>query len=114
MVRNLFTFAALVAGVAVTFIESSLAHAATVDAYGEADVAFSEIRSNEKGEVEITYTTVPESLYCCPGANAKTTKEGIEFTFMRSIIHKNPKVTYPAKFVKEDRRELVFTGVPLP
>lgn len=110
MARNPFTLAALAVAVVITFTANSSARAADDDTYGEKDLTFKEIKSDKEGEVEITFTVEVESLYFCPGANAKTTKTGIELTFVRSSIQKKPKVTYPAKFVKEgDKTVMVIT-----
>ncbi len=81
----------------------SPASVAANDAYGQEDLTFKEIRSDKNGTVQITFTARPESLYFCPGANAKTTDKGIELTFVRSSIRKRPKVTYPAKSVEKGK-----------
>ena len=82
----------------------ALSHAADDSSYGAKDITLKEIKADKEGKVEITFTTKRETLYGCPGANAKTTKEGIELTFVRSSTKpamnmKKPKVTYPATFV---------------
>jgi hypothetical protein len=51
----------------------------------------------DSGEVQITFNTMPESLYYCPGANGETTEEGTLLTFVRSFVKVKPRVDYPAK-----------------
>ena len=50
----------------------------------------------EDGKVKITFRGMPETLWYCPGANGKTTKDAIELTFVRAPLKNKPKVTYPA------------------
>ena len=52
------------------------------------------------GNFQVTFRVPPESVYYCPGVNAKTTKMGVELTFVRSWYTKKPKVDYPVKLVK--------------
>jgi len=69
-------------------------------AYGAKDIAFEEVRAISEGMVEIRFTSKLETLYYCPGANAKTTNKGIELSFVRSYMERKPKVTYPVTNVK--------------
>ena len=69
--------------------------------YGEKDITIKEVKAEKDGKVKITFTAPLESIYYCPGANAKTTEKGIELTFVRSYMKKKPKVTYPATSVRK-------------
>lgn len=51
---------------------------------------------------------MPETLWWCPGVEAKPTKDGIELIFVRSRAHKRPKVDYP-KTRKEGEVECTVT-----
>ena len=68
--------------------------------YGEKGISIKGIKAGDEGKVEIRFAASLESMYYCPGANAKTTGKGIELTFVRSYMKKKPKVTYPAKYVR--------------
>ena len=72
--------------------------------YGEKDITIKEVKAEKDGTVEIRFTAKAESLYYCPGANAKTTEKGIELTFVRSYIKKKPDVIYPAKSGKNGQK----------
>lgn len=61
------------------------------------DLNIKEAVLTKDGEVRITFNTLTETLYFCPGANGKTTDERIELSFVRESIKNRPNVTYPAK-----------------
>ena len=61
-----------------------------------------EAKLTDNGMVQITFTTMPETVWYCPGANGKVTKDGIELKFVRSWFKWKPKVHYPAKPVKKN------------
>lgn len=61
------------------------------------DVNIKEAVLTNDGEVRITFSTLAETLYFCPGANGKTTEERVELSFVRESIKNRPNVTYPAK-----------------
>jgi len=84
---------ALVAGMACTSF--------AVDYSGDA-LTIKEAKLNDNGMVQITFTTLSETVWYCPGANGKVTKEGIELKFVRSWFKRKPKVHYPAKPVKKN------------
>ncbi len=69
--------------------------------YGEKDITIKGVKAGDEGKVEIRFAAPLESMYYCPGANAKTTEKGVELTFVRSYMKKKPKVTYPATFVRK-------------
>lgn len=50
---------------------------------------------NDEGQFEITFSTLMETIYCCPGANGKLTDQGLELTFVRSLFNKKAKVDFP-------------------
>jgi uncharacterized protein (TIGR03067 family) len=50
---------------------------------------------NDKGQLEITFKTMVETIYACPGANGKMTDQGLELTFVRMQINKKAKVDFP-------------------
>ncbi len=60
---------------------------------GQVDIVKTELLAN--GTVKISFKTPIESAAHCPGANAKTTKDGIVLEFVRAAYNKSPKVTYP-------------------
>lgn len=65
--------------------------------YGGKDLNIKEAVLTKDGEVRITFTTLTETMYFCPGANGKTTEERIELSFVRESYKNRPNVTYPAK-----------------
>ncbi len=93
-------------------LEASFFQAMSRSEYGEKDLEFIEIKSGNEGEVEIEFTAMLETLYFCPGANAKTTEKGIELTFVRSYYKTKPKVTYPAKRVNMEQGMAQVIVVP--
>ena len=97
----------LVATLSVAMLCSGAAsaRAAKPAAYGENALKFTGTKLLDNGAVEITFSSTAETLYYCPGANAKTTKNGIELTFVRSFLKAKPKVTYPAVRVASKENE---------
>lgn len=75
--------------------------AASADAYGQGGLTIREFEVKKNGDVHIVFRPMAETMYWCPGANAKVTPEGIELTFVRTGFKKRPEVDYPAKRVKE-------------
>ena len=73
-----------------------------------------EVKALDNGSVQITFTTMPETLYYCPGANSKTTDKGLELSFVRSSTRKSPKVAYPAKNLKKDGTVAKVITIPAP
>ncbi len=65
--------------------------------YAGKDLNIKEAVLTNDGEVRITFTTLTETIYFCPGANGKTTAERIELSFVRESNNSRPNVTYPAK-----------------
>lgn len=52
-------------------------------------------------KVKITFRAMPETLFFCPGANGKTTKDGLILTFVRSSIKRKLQVQYRAKVISD-------------
>ncbi len=94
--RNLLLMAS-----AMLLVSFTSVGAADGAAYAASDLTFKEVKSQADGTVQIVFTSLPETLYYCPGAKATTTKKGVELTFVRSRIKKKPKVDYPAKLFKK-------------
>ena len=56
-----------------------------------------EVTLTDSGKIQITFNTMPETLYYCPGANGEASQRGTVLTFVRSFVKAKPKVDYPAK-----------------
>ena len=65
-------------------------------AYFDGNLTVEKVERNRDGQVEITFGTLAESMFFCPGANAKETDQGIELTFVRAVYNQRPNVDYPA------------------
>ncbi len=105
--RNRINYAVFVIGLfcvcsiaALTAAQSPL-NAVGSSHYSVDQIQIKEAKRTEDGKVKITFRAMAETLYFCPGANGKTTTEGIELTFVRSSIMRKPKVKYPAKVVPD-------------
>jgi hypothetical protein len=70
--------------------------AADNSTYSGQQLEIREVTLTDSGEVQVTFNTMPETLYYCPGANGDTTEEGTLLTFVRSFVKAKPKVDYPA------------------
>ena len=87
--------------VTITLLILSISAGQAADrSYGEQQLTFQKMEVQKDGNFQVTFRAQPESVYYCPGVNAKTTKKGVELTFVRSWYKKKPKVDYPVKFVK--------------
>jgi len=84
----------------IAFLFASLTPAdAAKKFYGAGQLQIKKVTQQKDGNVEITFSPLIETLYHCPGANAKMTDKGIELTFVRASYKRKPKVDYPAKSV---------------
>jgi len=80
------------------FLASSPTVAAAGDStYSGQQLEIREVTLTESGKVQITFNTMPETLYYCPGANGEASQRGTVLTFVRSFAKAKPKVDYPAK-----------------
>jgi hypothetical protein len=73
------------------------ASAADRSSYSGERLTIKSVEQTDSGNVQITYTTMPETLYYCPGANETKAAEGKVLTFVRAFFKQKPKVKYPAK-----------------
>lgn len=71
------------------------------DRYAEDEVWIEDAVRLDDGKIKITFSTMPESLYYCPGAVGEIKKNWIDITFVRAGIRRRPKVTYPVQRVSD-------------
>ena len=90
----------LLAILTLSLLSIAPAEARNRSAYGAKDLTFKEVKMQKDGTVHITFRAMPETVYYCPGVNVKTTKKGVELTFVRSWFRRKPKVDYAAKGVQ--------------
>jgi hypothetical protein len=80
------------------FLVSSPTPAAAGDStYSGQQLKIRKVTLADSGKVQITFNTMPETLYYCPGANREASQRGTLLTFVRSFAKAKPKVDYPAK-----------------
>ena len=87
----------------VVVATGSAARAASGSTYGEKDIQIQAVKLLKDGTVQITFASKAETLYYCPGANAKHTDRGLELTFVRAFIKRKPKVDFPAVHADEEQ-----------
>ncbi len=68
-----------------------------VETYSADDIKVQETVVNASGQLEITYVTLVESAYFCPGAIGENTQHGLELSFVRLPVGRKLSVTYPAQ-----------------
>lgn len=70
--------------------------------YRAGEITIEKIEKQDDGSLQISYHAMAETIYYCPGVNAKTTKQGLELTFVRSHFKKKAKADYLADPPKKD------------
>lgn len=63
--------------------------------YGEETLEIKNVIADD-GKIRIVYRTRLESMWHCPGANAKVTEKGVELTFVRAMYNQRPEIDYLA------------------
>lgn len=80
------------------FLVSSPTSAAADDStYSGQQLKIREVTLTDSGKVQITFNTMAETLYYCPGANGEASQRGTVLRFVRSFVKMKPQVDYPAK-----------------
>lgn len=65
------------------------------DSYSGERLRIQTAKLNGEGKVEIKFNTLAETVYHCPGANARKTEHGIELIFIRAMLNQRPDIEYP-------------------
>jgi len=90
----------------VLSVDSSRLSAADRWIYSGDALDIKEVKLTDSGEVEITFTTLIESAWYCPGANGKVGKEKKVLTFVRAWYSQRPKVDFPARLKDHQKKTL--------
>ena len=88
---------------------SSLIGSTGNQTYGEKELTFKKIELQKDGTVQITFTCLAETMYSCAGANAKTTTNGVELSFVRASLGKHPKVDCPTSYLSKTSSSMTIT-----
>ncbi len=63
-----------------------------------------EVTAREDGTIQIAFSTLIETMWFCPGADAVETPDGIVIRFLRVGFKERPEVDYPATAAEIDGR----------
>lgn len=90
----------------------SMLQAADSSAYTSDNLTIKEVTTAKNGTVRIAFTTMPETLWYCPGANCKKTDKGLHLTFVRANFKKRPKVDLRVTFKDQAKSIIRYITIP--
>jgi hypothetical protein len=99
---------ALLIAAFVTFVT----FAAADRSYQGDNLEIHSVEVKDDGSIQIAFSPLVETMWYCPGADAKATEKGVELKFVRAGFKKKPKVDYPAKNGSIDGKAVKLITLP--
>lgn len=93
--RNVLVLAASI------LLGSLTAATAAPRSYKAEQVTIKKVEPQKNATIKITYSTMAETMYFCPGANSTTTDKGVELSFPRAYFKSRAKAEHPGTPIKD-------------
>lgn len=64
--------------------------------YSKDNLTLKDVVMDKKGNLEVSFRVMAETMYSCPGASGRRTDKGLELSFVRLRLNQNTKIEFPA------------------